>query len=119
MDDFRATLAGFHHKAEADRVALSHIRALNDDAVAIDEVPLGGGRAATSEAGTQTGYSGTVSDTGLVGDVDDAQVAEQLEHQIVFLVVEGRPANAANALQPVDAHAIVIVHHEILVARLF
>jgi hypothetical protein len=71
VDDRRATLARLHHEAEADRMALGHVRPLNQDAVRVHEIPLRGRRAAASQACSQTGNRGTVSDTGLVGDMDD------------------------------------------------
>ena len=40
---------GLHHPAEADRVALGHVRALDDDAVRVLQVLLEGRRAAASE----------------------------------------------------------------------
>ena len=40
---------GLHHPLEADRVALGHVRALDEDAVGVRQILLEGGRAAASE----------------------------------------------------------------------
>ena len=42
VDDRRAARLGLHHPPEADRVALGHVRALDDDAVAVLQVLLEG-----------------------------------------------------------------------------
>ncbi len=56
VDHLRAALARLHDEAKADRMALRHVGAHDEDAVAIGDVPLRGGGAATSEACTQTGH---------------------------------------------------------------
>ena len=76
MDDGGAVLAGLHHPAEPDRMALRHVRALNDDAVGVLQILLERGRAAPPERCPQTGDRGGVSYTGLVFDLNDAQRGE-------------------------------------------
>jgi hypothetical protein len=49
MDDGSSTLFGFHHPAEADRMALGHVRALNDDAIRVLQILLERARAASAE----------------------------------------------------------------------
>jgi hypothetical protein len=49
MNDGSAPLLGLHDPLEAHRVALSHVGALNDDAVGVDQILLKGGGAAPSE----------------------------------------------------------------------
>src|SRR5215471_5024273 len=51
VDDRRTALLGLHHPAESDRVALRHIRSLNDDAVGVLEVLLKRACATSSERG--------------------------------------------------------------------
>ena len=72
VDDLRAARLGLHHPLEPDRVALGHVRALDDDAVGVLQVLQEGGGAATTERGPQTGDGGAVSNTGLVLDLDRA-----------------------------------------------
>ena len=84
-----------HHPLEADRVALGHVRAHDQDAVGVLQVLLEGRGAAPAERGPQTGDGGGVSYAGLVLDLDDAQRREQLLDEVVLLVVERRPAEAA------------------------
>ena len=70
VDDLRAPRLGLHHPLEADRVALGHVRALDDDAVSVGEVLLEVRGTATTERGTQTGHRGGVLYAGLVLDLD-------------------------------------------------
>ena len=97
VDDRRAARLGLHHPLEADRVALGHVRALDDDAVSVRQVLLEGGGAAATERGPQTGDRGGVSYTGLVLDLDRAHRGEELLDEVVLLVVEGRAAEAGDA----------------------
>src|SRR5205823_2289975 len=61
VDDLGAPGLGLDHPLEAHRVALGHVRALDDDAVRVLEVLLEGGGAAPTERGPQTGDGGGVS----------------------------------------------------------
>ena len=92
VDDRRAALLRLHHPAEADRVALRHIRALDDDAVRVLQILLERGRAASAERCPQTGDGGGVSNTSLIFDLNDPERVEELLDEIVLLVVEGRAA---------------------------
>src|SRR3712207_6428662 len=64
---------------------------------------------ATTERGTQTGHRGGVLYARLVLDLDRAQGAVELLHEVVLLVVEGRPSEARYPHGPVDALAVVDV----------
>ncbi len=92
-----AARLGLHHPLETDRVALGHVRALDQDAVGVLQVLLEVGRAAAAEASPQTGDGGGVSYPGLVLDLDRAQRGEQLLDQVVLFVVQGRAAQAGEA----------------------
>src|SRR4029079_2966346 len=50
VDDLRAPLLRLHHPLEADRMALGHVRPLDDDAVGVLQVLLEGGGATPTEA---------------------------------------------------------------------
>ena len=94
VDDRGAAGLGLHHPLEPHRVALGHVRALDDDAVRVLQVLQEAGGAATAEGGPQTGNGGAVSNTGLVLDLDGAHRGEQLLDQVVLFVVQGGPAEA-------------------------
>ena len=68
MDYLCATLFGFYHVREGDRMRLGHIAAHNQNSIAIDEILRKCGGAAAPQRCTQTGYSGAVSYTGLILD---------------------------------------------------
>ena len=97
VDHRRAPRLGLHHPLEADRVALGHVGALDDDAVGVLQVLLERGGAAPAERCPQTGDGGAVSDAGLVLDLDGAERGEQLLDEVVLLVVERRPAQAGRS----------------------
>ena len=86
-----------HHPAEADRMALRHVRALNDDAVGVLQILLERGGAASSERCPQTGDRGGVSNTGLIFDLDDAERGEELLDEVVLFVVERGAAQVRDA----------------------
>jgi len=56
VDDRCAALFRLHHPLEADRMALGHIRTLNDNAVGVLQVLLKRGCTATAKRGAQTGH---------------------------------------------------------------
>ncbi len=95
VDQCRAAGLGLHDPLEPDRMALGHIRALDDDAVGVLHVLLEVSGPAAPKASPQTGNGGGVSNTGLILDLDRAQRREQLLDQVVFLIVQGGPAQAA------------------------
>src|ERR671920_42694 len=109
VDDLGPPGLGLHHPLEAHRVTLGHVRTLDDDAVGVREVFLEVGRATTAERGTQTGHRGGVLYPRLVLDLDRAQGAVELLHEVVLLVVEGRPSEARYPHGPIDAPALVLV----------
>ena len=78
MDQRGAAGLRLHHPLEGDRMALGHVRALDEDAVRIDQVTREVGSPAAAEAGPQTGDGRGVSNTGLILDLDRAQRREQL-----------------------------------------
>src|SRR5205814_4181643 len=92
VDDLGAPRLGLHDPLEPDRVALGHVRALDDDAVRVLQVLLEGGGPTPTEGGPQTGDGGRVSYAGLVLDLDGAQRRVQLLEEVVLLDVERRPA---------------------------
>ena len=92
----RALLARLHHEAEADRVGFGHVRAHDQDAVAILQVFLEDGGGAAAEGGAQTGHRGAVSYAGLVLDGHHAQVREELLDEVVLFVVQRGPAQVGD-----------------------
>src|SRR4051794_31546608 len=100
VDDLGAARLRLHDPLETDRVGLSHIRALDHDAVSVGQVLLESGGAATPEAGPQTGDGGGVSNTRLVLDLDGAHRGEELLDEVVFLVVEGGSSEAGDPERP-------------------
>ena len=88
MNDGCAALLRLHYPTESDRVALRHVRTLNDNAVRILKILLESGGSAATERCPQTGDGGGVSNTGLIFDLYDAQRGEELLDEVVFLVVE-------------------------------
>src|SRR4028119_740084 len=106
VDDLRTARLGLHHPLEAHRVALGHVGALDDDAVAVLQVLQEVRGSATTERGPQTGDGGAVSYAGLVLDLDRAQGREQLLDEVVLLVVERRPAERGEPEGAVDPLAL-------------
>mgnify|MGYP006977760954 CR=1 FL=1 len=88
--------AGFclSHPLESDRVALGHVRALDDDAVSVGQILLVVRGTTTPERGSQTGNGGGVSNSGLVLHLDGAERRVELLHEVVLLIVQRRPAEA-------------------------
>src|ERR687893_86467 len=87
VDELRALLARDHWVPEAYRVRLSHIRALDDDAVGVLQVHEVSGGAAPTVRGAQTGHRGAVSYARLVCDSRETQGVEELGDEVVLLVV--------------------------------
>src|SRR6185437_802632 len=94
-----ATGFGLHDPLEADRMALGHVGAFDDDAVAIGKVLLEVAGAAATERGPQTGDGGAVSYARLVLDLHRTHRGVELAHQVVLFVVERGAAERS------DAHA--------------
>src|SRR5205085_12499795 len=108
VDDGRALELGLHHPLEPDRMALGHVRSHDQDAVRVGQVLLEGGCASPTEGCPQTGDGGGVSYAGLVLDLDGAQGGGQLLDEVVLLVVEGGPAQAADAHGAAHVTALVV-----------
>src|SRR6266700_2408086 len=68
MDDLCPTLFRLYHIGIGNRMGLGHIAAHNQNSIAIHEILRKRGGATAPQRGTQTGYSGAVSYTGLVLD---------------------------------------------------
>ena len=109
VDDRRAARLGLHHPLEADRVALGHVGALDDDAVGVLQILLEGGGAAAAERDPQTGDRGGVSNTGLVFDLHDAERGEELLDQVVLFVVQRGAAQVGDAQRALDAVALRVL----------
>src|SRR5207248_6892873 len=106
VDDLGAPLLCLHHPLEADRMALGHVRALDDDAVGVLEVLLEGGGAASTERGPQTGDGRGVSYAGLILDLDGAERGVQLLEEVVLLVVEGGAPEVSEAERALEGQQI-------------
>src|SRR5207237_5484264 len=85
VNDGRAPPLRLHHPAEADRVALRHVRALDEDAVGVRQILLEGGGPASPERGPQTGDRRAVSYAGLVLDLNHPQRRVELLAEAVLL----------------------------------
>src|SRR4051812_27881366 len=118
VDDGRAPRLRFHHPLETDRMALGHVRALDDDDVGVLQILLERRRAASTERDPQTGDRGAVSDPGLVLDLQDPQRRVELLEEVVLLVVEGRAAEVGDAERPLDRLSLVVPRFPGLVAGL-
>ncbi len=109
VDDRRAALLRLHHEAEPDRVVLGHVRAHDDDAVAVCQSPEVVVAPPRPSRAPRPGTVLAVSYAGLVLDADDAQAGrEQLLDQVVLFVVERRAAEVADAERAVDGDAVLI-----------
>ena len=118
MDDGGPTLLRLHDEAEPDRMILRHVRAHDEHGIGVGQIPQRHGGGAASEGGTQTGHRRGVSNAGLVLDADDSQPsAEQLLDEVVFLVVQRRPAERSDAHRVVHAPPVWQRLDERLVTR--
>ena len=90
MDNRRfILLARLDDPLETDGMVFRHIGSHNQDRIGVLKVMRGSGSAATSKGGTQTGYRGAVSYSGLIADATHSKPAsEQLADQIVFFNVQ-------------------------------
>ncbi len=79
------------------RVVLGGVGPDDQDAVAVLEVAPVVRHRPTAEAGGQTGHRGTVSNSGLLFDVDDPQGADQLGGEVALLAADRRPAQEGEA----------------------
>src|SRR5262249_33437574 len=68
VDDGRATFSRFHRPAKPDRMGFGHVRAHDQNAVAIREILLIIGSGSATERGAQTGHRCGVSNSGLIFD---------------------------------------------------
>src|SRR5215469_15879951 len=96
MDHHRPACLGLDHPLKRDWVALSHVRAADDDAVRINKIARERGGAAAAEACPQTGNSGGVSYPRLVLDLDRTKRGPQLIDEVVLLVVQGGAAETGD-----------------------
>ncbi len=118
VDQGRALGLRLHRPAEADGMGLGHVRAHEQDAVAVREVLLVVGGRAAAERRAQTGHRGAMSYPGLILDGDHAQsAAEQLLDQVVLLVVDRRPAEGSDRADRVEEAAGLAPHREVFVPR--
>jgi hypothetical protein len=70
----------FHYPLEADRMALSHVGAFDNNAIAVSEVLLKIGGAAPTKRSSQTGNGGAVSYSGLIFNLHRTQGGVELLH---------------------------------------
>ena len=108
VDQLRAALLGLHRPAEADRMGLGHVRAHDQDAVAVGQVLLIAGGRTAAERGAQTGHRCAMSYPGLIFDRDHAQsAAEELLDQIVLFIIQRRAAERADVVDGIEASALL------------
>jgi len=97
MNDFRSALARLHDPLKSDGMVLGHRRSHDHDGVGVAQVLLRSRGAASPERCPQTGDSGAVSYTGLVGEAHHAQAgSEELFDQIIFFDVESCAAEVSD-----------------------
>ena len=88
-----------HDPLEAHRMVFGHRRSHDKNRVSIFQVGQCGGGAAAAQRCAQTGHGGAVSYPGLVADANHAQAsAEQFLDQVVFFVIQSRPAQVGDRL---------------------
>lgn len=97
VDDLGAALLGLHYPLETDRVIFRHVRAFYQDTIRVLQILLERGGATPTEAGSQTGNRGGVSNPSLIFYLDDAQGSEQLLDEIVLFVIERGPAQVRDS----------------------
>src|ERR1700694_2861433 len=107
MDGLGPFLLGLHDPLESDRMALGHVRALDNDAVRVLQVLLEGCRSSPAKRCPQTGNGGAVSYAGLVLDLDGSEGGKQLLDEVVLLVVESGPSQAGDTKCPADPEVAV------------
>ena len=89
MNNLGSKLFSFDNIGKGYRMGLAHVATHNPNTVAIDQVLWKCCGTATAQRRTQTGYSGTVSYTGLILNRDDPQTGiEELFDQIVLLIIQ-------------------------------
>ncbi len=108
VDDLRAALFGFDDVRERDRVGLRHVAAHDKDSVAIDQILREVRRTTTPKRGTQTGYSGAVSDTGLVFNGENPQApGKELFDEVILFDVQRRPPERGEGQRVIDLAPIL------------
>ena len=85
----RPALFSFDYPLESHRMALGHIRALNQDAVGICHILQWLSCATAAKRGSQTGNRGGVSYACLVFDLYGTSCSKQLLDNVVFLIIQG------------------------------
>src|SRR5581483_2570340 len=89
VNNLRPALSRLDYPLKPDRMVLCHRRSHDQDRVCVTQVLLRSRRPASSKACAQTGHSGAVSYTGLVGDANHAQTSgEELLDQVIFFNIE-------------------------------
>ena len=110
MNDGRAAFARRHHPLKAHWMILGHGRSHDEDRVRIRQISLRSGCAAASKRCAQTGHGRAVSYPGLVADADHAQTStEEFLDQVIFFVIERRPAEMGDGLGVHDGLAVLLL----------
>jgi len=73
MNEDTAFILGCLHPFEGDRMVLSHVAAHIQNDIRISKIDIMVGHCTASERLSQSRYSGAVSDTGLMLDINDPQ----------------------------------------------
>src|SRR3954452_9516778 len=100
VDHLGAAPLCLHHPLEADRMALGHVGAHDQDAVNVLQILLERRGPTSSERCPQTGNGGRVSYARLVLDLDEPERGHQLLDRVVLLVVERGTAAVDNTQGP-------------------
>src|SRR3546814_6419040 len=103
MDDGGATLLCLQYEAKGDGVRLGHVRAHDQYAVGIGEIPLRHGGRAAPIGSVEDGHRIGVAVAGLILDPHHAEArTDNLLDEVVFFVVESGAAQRGTAVRMVD-----------------
>ena len=89
MDEDGSLITGCLDPLKRDWMVLSNIPTHVQDNIGISKIDIMIGHCTASERLSQSRYSGAVSDTGLVLDIDYAERPEEFCVQPALLIVEG------------------------------
>src|SRR5262249_45742911 len=109
-----------HDEAEAHRVVFCRVAAHDQDQVGVADIGPTIGHRPAPESGGQTGHRRAVSYSGLLLEGDHSEPSPGcLYQQIVVLVRVGAAADDADGRQRVDRLPLVVLLHQLGVARVF
>ena len=118
VNECAALVPGCLNPLEGYRMVFCYIAAHIKDYISIAEINIMVCHGAASERLCQSRYSGAVSYSGLVLDIDEAESPEHLLIKPALLIVERCTAYGGDSVSPVHSLAVRILFNEALVAAL-